>query len=115
MEIITPVNKVKVQLKDWITGRDEVEIQRPITAIKFQIESSGKGAGEIDVGEATEKSKRAAIEKVVISVDGKTEGILDLVLDMHKQDYLFVMKEIDKVIGGDFIKPNLENQNAGIK
>lgn len=114
MEIITPISKIKVQLKDWITGRDEVEIQRPITAVRLQIGEKGTSMGEINAGEASEKSKNIAIEKVVISVDGKTEGILDAILDMHKKDYQFVLREVDKVISGDFIKPSLEKQKDGI-
>jgi hypothetical protein len=114
-DIITPINKVKVSLKEWITGRDEVEIQRPITAIKLQIGEAGHSMGEINAGEASEKSKNIAIEKVVISVNGKTEGILDAILDMHKQDYQFVISEVDKIISGDFIKPVSQTHAGGIK
>jgi hypothetical protein len=114
MEILTP-NKTKVVLKDWITGRDDEDIQRPITAVKFQIGASGAGSGEINAGEAMEKSKHIAIEKVVISIDGKTENVLDLVLDLPKKDYQFVMKEVDKVVTGDFTKPSEETVNDGIK
>jgi len=114
-EITTPIKNIKVQLRDWITGRDEIDIQRPITAMKFQISQLGVGKGEIDVGEASEKSKEVAIEKVVISVEGKTDDILNAVLDMHREDYLFVMTEVDKIVSGVFTKPNLEKQKDGTK
>jgi len=114
-EITTPVKNIKVQLRDWITGRDEIDIQRPIIAMKFQISQLGVGKGEIDVGEASEKSKEVAIEKVVISVEGKTDDILNAVLDMHREDYLFVMTEIDKVISGNFTNPKSERANGGTK
>jgi len=115
MQIITPVNKVKVELREWISGRDERDIQRPIMAVKFQLGSKGEGSGEINVGEATEQSKNIAVQKVVLSVDGKTENVLDLVLDMHKQDFEFVLKEVDKVVGGDFIKPVSKKPDDGIQ
>ena len=115
MKITTPINKVEVELKDWITGRDEQDIQRPITSVKLQIGIKGAGVGEIDVGKAMEESKNIAVQKVVISADGKTGDILNAILDMHKQDYQFVMNEVDKVINGDFTKPILEKTKDGTK
>ena len=115
MQIETPIGKNKVELKEWITGRDERDIQRPITSVKLQIGIKGAGTGEIDVGKAMEESKNEAIKKVIVSIDGKTEGILDLVLDMHKKDFEFVMAEVDKVITGDFIKPVSKTPEDGIK
>jgi hypothetical protein len=111
----TPIQKIDIEFKDYITGRDEEDIQRPITSVKFQIGVKGEGSGEINAGEAIEKSKHIAIQRVVLSVNGKTENVLDAVLDLHKDDYKFVMEEVDKVVKGDFTKPSSKTQDAGIK
>ena len=115
MEKITPINKHKIVLKEFITGRDDEEIQKPITDVKFQMGSRGEGIAEINAGEAIKQSKHIAIQKVVISIDGKTDDILNLVLDMPKKDYQFVLEEVDKVVTGDFTPPISEKQKGGIK
>lgn len=114
-EVITPIKKHKVVLKDYITGREDEEIQKPITDIKFQMGAQGEGKAEINAGEALKLSKHISIEKVVISVDDKKEDILNLVMDMVKQDYQFVLKEVDKIVSGDFTNPISEKQKDGIK
>ncbi len=115
MEIITPIGKNKVILKDYITGRDDEDIQKPMTDLKLQIGiKDADGRTEINAGEVLRQQKNIKIEKVVISVDGKKENILNIVLDMHIQDYKFILEEINKIIEGDFTKPNSKKQEDGI-
>jgi hypothetical protein len=106
MIIKTPVNKIEVELKDFITGREGEEIDKPIMDVRFKIGTSGQGNAEINVGEAIKKSTEIAVGIVVLSVDGKKEDILNSVLDLPKKDYKFVLDNVDKIVRGeDFTKP----------
>lgn len=105
-KIITPIEKNEIILIDSITGGEYEDIQRPITDVKLMIDTLGMAKGEINAGEATRKSIETAIKIVVVSIDGEKKNILEKLREMHKDDYLFVLKEVDKVVQGeDFIKP----------
>jgi len=103
--IITPFGKNVVELKEWITGKEYEEIQKPIKDIKVLLEASNSNKGivksEINAGEATRKSTEIAIKTIVISIDGSKEGILGKIESMRKEDYLFILKEVDKVVSGE--------------
>lgn len=101
MEIITPILNRKVELKDWITGREQQEIMKPITDTKMTISSKGESSTEINIGEAQRKSTEKAIEFVVISIDGDKKDILNRVYDMPSKDYDFVVKKVDSIVKGD--------------
>jgi hypothetical protein len=112
--IKTPIEGKELELKCWITGQDYEDIQKPITSVKMYIESTGVGKGEINAGEASQKSTEIAIGKVVVSVDGRKENILKSIREMRKEDYLFVLKEVDNVVKGkDFTQP-INQQESGI-
>ena len=105
-EIITPVGKNKIILKSWITGGEYEEIQKPITDVKLLIDTLGTAKGEINVGDASQKSTENAIGIVVVSIDGETKDIINKTKSMHRDDYLFVIKEVDNVYkGANFLKP----------
>jgi len=38
-----------------------------------------------------------SIELLIYSIDGKKEGILDMILDMRSEDYDFIVKELNKI------------------
>ena len=96
--IETPVGKNKVELKDFITGR-ESRVLRESLIKSATIDPEGKGVTKIDPS-ALNKSDDDKITLVVVSVDGKKEGILNTVLDMPKEDYEFVMDAIEEVTDG---------------
>lgn len=95
LTIETPIDKHKVMLKAWITGKEKRELRNIFfEGIKF----SGKEAESIgNSAEIMNKAEDKAIETVVVSVNGKQEGILDLILGMKMQDYDFVKAEINKI------------------
>jgi hypothetical protein len=116
--IITPIGSNKVELKEWITGKEYEETQKPYTDAKAVFELSGRDRGtgrtEVNVGEAKRQAIENAIKIVVISIDGEVKDILKKVQEMRKDDYLFVLKEVDKVVSGEnFIKPE-QKQEGGI-
>ena len=101
-EIITPIQKRKVVIKEYITGRDREYINEPMYSA---VETTPKIVGgktniefpKVDVQKFITESQHREIEKFVVSVDGKTEKILDEVLDMHENDSAFVTSEINKI------------------
>lgn len=102
IEIITPIKKHKVVIKAWITGREKrILTRRILSGMKVDMDVGSAGgevqAKEIDMGAVMEDAENKAIEIIVVSVNGKTEGILDAVLDMRDKDYQFVKKEINKI------------------
>lgn len=99
------ISSGEVVLKEWITGRESEFIGEPMNLLKLQYSQDGgrvtKIGGEMEVGKAKQESIHRAISSVVISVNGKVENVLDLVLDLPKKDYELVIKEVDKVITGE--------------
>lgn len=86
VEITTPVLGKTVVLRGYITGRQN-------QAIIAGAKADGEGFSADVAIAATNK----ALEVTVISVDGATENVLDLILDMPSADYEFVVAEVNKV------------------
>jgi len=107
--ITTPIKKCKVVVKEWITGGEYEDVQKPITGAKMLVDLKGNEKtvkSEINVGEVTQESTDIAIKIVVISIDGETKDIIEKVKSMHKNDYLFVINAVDEICTGEnFPKP----------
>ena len=101
MKIVTPIKQHKVEIKDWITGREQQEIKKPITDVMMKITSKGESSTEINIGEAQRKSTEKAIEFVVVSIDDDKKNILNRVYDMPSKDYDFVIKKVDEIVTGE--------------
>ena len=95
MKIKTPVDKIEVELKDFITGREARDIQNVLL-------SGVKMAEEIkDLDPLVlAKSQDKTIEIVVKSVNGKSDDVINAILDMHKNDTEFVMSKINEITNG---------------
>ena len=106
-EFITPVAKQKVIIKAWLTGREKRELRDiMLKGVNFSVKGDSFETDETDAGEAIKKAEDKAITTVVVSIDGKKEGILNAILDMKGDDYDFVLNEVDKVTKSkDFTKP----------
>ena len=50
------------------------------------------------------KNQNAKIEAVVISFDGSKDNILDKVSNIRKEDFKFVLEEVNKIVGVEDIK-----------
>lgn len=97
-----PISKAKIELKEWITGRDREYINEPLYgAVQTRPTMVGGkpdvAFGNIDVKSFVNESAHREIEKFVVSVNGSKEKILDTILNMHEDDTAFVKAEIDKV------------------
>ena len=94
---ITTKGGHKIVFKEWITGREK----RQITDIFLRdIEMKQKGGEQEFVGlkgSVAAEAEEKAIEIVVISVDGKTEKVVDAVLDLPSNDYDEVNAAINEI------------------
>lgn len=106
-KIITPIDKHEVVVNTWITGKERRDLQRPFIA-SMSVSVKG-GQPEVEAKETAsviEIVENLTIETVVISVNGKTDDILNEVLNMKNEDFIFVLKEIQKVTSEEnFTKP----------
>lgn len=94
IEVTTPVLGKKVVLRGYITGRIKQEIQGVmLSSVK---EVSAEQATKFD-GTAALAATNKALELIVLSVDGKSERVLDAVLDLPEQDFDYIKAEVDKV------------------
>lgn len=94
--IETPFKKFKVELKNYLTARDEFEIQR------IMYDSAEVKAGAIDslkssTGDVMIAMEKKILEKAVVSINDNSENVIEKLLDMPSQDYDFVRAEIDKI------------------
>jgi hypothetical protein len=100
--IETPVGKHKVEIKEWITGRDREYINEPMyNAVQTKPRViAGKPDvefGKFDVQGFITESGHREIEKFVVSIDGNKEKVLEAVLDMHESDYEFIKDAIEAI------------------
>ena len=106
-KIETPLGKNKIELKEYITGRDLRKIRAVFAKdLEFGLSDGKTETNKIKAGELTVEAENIAIDTVIISIDGERENLVDKVLDMQSEDYEFVIKEINKVTQGDnFLEP----------
>lgn len=102
--IETPFGKQKVEINEWITGKDREYINAPLMkAVDAKPKMQGVKVdfemGKFDIEMFMTESDHREIEKYVASIDGKTEDIVATVLSMHEDDTQFIkdsIKEISK-------------------
>ncbi|MDQ0672936.1 hypothetical protein QFZ36_000497 [Pseudarthrobacter siccitolerans] len=94
IEIETPILHKKVVLRGYITGRIKQEVQAVMLSSVTEV--SVEQATKFD-GTAALAATNKALELIVLSVDGKSEGVLDAVLDLPEGDYDFIKAEVDKI------------------
>lgn len=100
-EIITPIDKHKVVLKSYITGREKREMKNVyFEGVEFELEGAKPKTNKMDMGKMTDKAENKAIEMVVVSVNGKME-VINTILDMKSKDTDFVIAEINKITKDD--------------
>lgn len=115
-EIITPVDKHKVILKSFITGREKRDMKNIyFEGVEFELQGAGAKSNKMDMAKITEKSENKAIETLVVSVNGNSDKIVDTVLDMKSKDSDFVIAEMNKVTEDDFLSPEPKNITEQIK
>lgn len=98
IELKTPHGHVVV-LKEYATGREKNALQN--TYLEHTKISVVGNQPKID--EFSPKAEEATINKMlemfVVSVDGVTEGVVDLVLDLRVEDYDAVVEGLNEITG----------------
>lgn len=94
-----PISKSKVVIKEWITAGEDQEIQAVMyKAMKMQL----KGKKEMDMqpidGTAILDREKKSMEIVIESLNDSKENINKRLLDLRKEDYDFLKKEIMKIV-----------------
>ncbi len=107
-EVVTPIGKSKVVLKDWITGKDSQAIDSAMFAgVGTSVDGKKLQPKLSDTMIADQEN--ASIKAVVISVDGNDTNVVESILAMRSADYKFVLAEVDKVINEDGIDEKKAN------
>lgn len=98
IEVVTP-RGYKVKYYSYITGREFNELQNCYLAgaKAHMIGSEMRVDGFSPSAEADAKKK--LVELLVVSVDEKTDSVVDIVLDMPLTDYNVVMEALNVVNG----------------
>lgn len=124
IEIITPIKKHKVVLKSYVTEKELKKIKRVWQDYEITMEMEA-GAGKNEKGKVTQKSKvfnladkldmaeEIALKMLVVSVDDKTENIVEILNRMRPKDFAYVKKEIDKITEEDDFLDQDENTKTG--
>lgn len=98
--IETPIGKSKIELREWITGREREYIDAPMySAVSATPKQLGKQTsieiGKIDITTLVTEQSHRKITTFVVSIDGNKENILERVLDMHEDDMAAIEAEIE--------------------
>ena len=92
--VTTPSNHV-VELKEYISAGEFLDIN--------------------DAKEGTDLSKSELAKRLVniavVSIDGVTENASGLLRDLPLADYLFLSKEVTKIVNGDFTEAKTPAQS----
>ncbi len=95
--IETPVERRKVELKCWLTGRD----RRAIDSVFYADIDIGVKNKEPEIsgmkGNLINKAQDKVIETMIISIDDNKEDILNRFLEMRDDDCDFIFKEIEAI------------------
>lgn len=103
--ITTPVQKIEIELKDWITGEEGEQIEAPMTDIQFKISAQNQSA-DLNIGEAMKKSVKTAVNIIVVKVDKQPDDVWNKIRKLPNADYKFILAAVDEIATGkDFTKP----------
>lgn len=95
-KITTPKSAIEVEIKDWITGGEAEEIEKELyKKIEMKPDMIRKTAtmNNFDATIIADQIHKE-IEKFVVSVGGKTENVLQSLLELPEDDVNFVKDEI---------------------
>lgn len=92
----------KIVIKTYLTGREANSIKEELyKSFKFNVSSKETGLDGDVTGEMALNQEKKLLSVIVVSVNGKTEGILDLLLDMHNDEYQQIVSEVNAVFSGN--------------
>lgn len=96
IEFTLPITKKIVKIKEWITGREYEEMQKPLYENYKMRTEDGKQMTEMN-GDLLDKVNKLALSTYLVSIDGVTENLIDTALDLPYQDYKEIKDQIDEI------------------
>jgi len=95
-QITTPFGKKIVVLVTYLTGREKRALTNVYlkSGLSFNIADQDVKGFKSDV---LEEAENLAWKTVIVSIDGKTEAIIETVLDMRSEDYQFIVNAVNEV------------------
>lgn len=94
-ELTLPVSKYKVVLKDWISGYDNEQIQ----SIYFEDKTPRDVNGVKEYSAETMiKADREGLKRCVVSVNGVTENVADIIKKLPLRDNVVLAEEVKKIL-----------------
>lgn len=104
---ITTPSGVDVLIKTYLTGREINEIKLPLWSLMKVDANSLSEKGQISVKEISAsiliEEEQKALSVCIMSIDGKTDDILNHVLDLRQTDYEFVVAEVNALRKGNLV------------
>jgi hypothetical protein len=104
--ITTPDGKAVV-VNTYLTGRESNQLKEILYAgLKMGMSDISAGITEIKDIPASLllDQEKKALEMLVVSIDGATDGVVEKLLDMKDTEYQFIVSEINNVTKGNFPK-----------
>lgn len=89
----------EVEVRSFITGRQSRHIKDAFLEDTQFASTDGKQSYSVAASK-TNIAEDRAIEAAVVSIDSKTEKVVDLVLDLPDADYAEVIAKVNEVTGG---------------
>jgi hypothetical protein len=106
IQLTTPLGKELV-IKSYMNAKERNEIKRSfLIGVKIDPNKISQGSDDVHMNELDAsimlQAERQTINQLVVSYDGKTEMVAD-VLDLSSpKEYDFVISELNKVTKGNF-------------
>lgn len=88
-----------VTLKEYLTGREKRAIKNALWTGKSMQIKDGKGESDKVPMEDIDASTDKTIELMVVAIDGKSEKVLDQILDWRDRDYDDLLEKIEELTG----------------
>lgn len=95
-KIITPVGQQEIVVRTYITGREKRALANVYLQGKVDFSIEENKLKDFDFTLA-DKVQDLAWQTVIVSIDGRTDDIVNRILDMRGQDYDFVVSEVNKI------------------
>lgn len=96
----TPNENHEVVIKTYLTGLEKREITGASLPKSVDYNLAGGGDTKLDLAEMTARAEDAVMRNIIVSIDGKTDNIIETVLAMRSQDSDFVISKVKEVAEG---------------
>lgn len=99
--ITTPISKIDVVIKTYLTGREKREIANASIPKKVDYVGASESINEIDLVALMNQGEDVALKNIIISIDGKTDiDFVSTILDMRSEDSDYVLARVKEVADG---------------